>query len=189
MALEHAILMSLEERSGTGYELTRRFENSIGFFWKATHQQIYRTLKRMVEQGWVHCDQVAQQGKPDKKLYQVSDGGHAELQRWLAEPGDPATLRHELALKVRGASLGDLDDVLDEIVRHRDRHAERLDTYRVIEKRDFPDAHHLSGQSLHHYLVLRGGIRLEQGLVDWCEEMLNALRSDQSRTPGENTPR
>ncbi|MGH3947803.1 MAG: PadR family transcriptional regulator, partial [Pseudonocardiaceae bacterium] len=53
MALEHAILVSLTERSGSGYELAKRFDKSIGFFWGATHQQIYRVLKRMDEAGWV----------------------------------------------------------------------------------------------------------------------------------------
>ncbi|MCW2711082.1 MAG: PadR family transcriptional regulator, partial [Marmoricola sp.] len=33
MALEHALLVSLRERPGTGIELTRRFDRSIGFFW------------------------------------------------------------------------------------------------------------------------------------------------------------
>ncbi|MPY80581.1 MAG: PadR family transcriptional regulator [Actinophytocola sp.] len=178
MALEHAILVSLEERAGSGYELARRFDRSIGFFWAASHQQIYRTLKRMVERGWVTVEDVAQEGRPDKKVYRATDGGRAELTRWIAEPTEPATMRSELAVKIRGASLGDTDAVIDEIARHRAHHAERLDVYRVIEKRDFPDPASLRGQRLHQYLVLRGGIRAEQGQLDWCDELLDALNSD-----------
>ena len=44
MALEHAILVSLSERPASGLDLTRRFDRSIGFFWSATHQQIYSCL-------------------------------------------------------------------------------------------------------------------------------------------------
>ena len=47
MALTHAILVALSEQSGSGYELARRFDRSIGYFWSATHQQIYRTLRVM----------------------------------------------------------------------------------------------------------------------------------------------
>ena len=47
--------------------------------------------------------------------------------------------------------------------------------YRTIEKRDFPAPHRLTGPSLHQYLVLRGGIRVEQGFADWCQEVLDAL--------------
>ena len=53
MALEHAILVSLRERPAAGLDLARRFDRSIGFFWSATHQQIYRVLARMEADGWV----------------------------------------------------------------------------------------------------------------------------------------
>ncbi|WP_328605865.1 PadR family transcriptional regulator [Amycolatopsis sp. NBC_00345] len=174
MALEHAILVSLSERSGSGYELARRFEKSIGLFWSATHQQIYRVLKRMEEAGWVAVDVVAQEGRPDKKVYTVGAAGRAELRRWLAEP-DPSSGPQELAVKIRGASFGDAHAVAAEITRHRDVHAERLDVYRQIEKRDFPAPAGLRGQPLHQYLVLRGGIRVEEGQVEWFEEILTAL--------------
>ncbi len=188
MALEHAILVSLEERSGSGYELARRFDKSIGFFWAATHQQIYRTLKRMVDLGWVSCAEVPQEGRPDKKVYRVDAEGRAELARWLAEPVEPVVLRSELGVKVRGASFGNITALLDEIARHRSRHAERLDVYRMIEERDFPDRTRISGQRLHQYLVLRGGIRAEQGFVDWCDEMLEALRRDQPSDQSSTEP-
>jgi DNA-binding PadR family transcriptional regulator len=181
MALEHAILVSLEERSGSGYELAGRFEKSIGFFWSATHQQIYRTLKRMVEQGWVSCHEVAQDGRPDKKVYEVAGPGRQELARWLAAPGEPETIRHELSVKVRAASSGDPRAVRTEVARHRDLHAERLDVYLAIEKKDFPSPAALSGRQLHQYLVLRGGIRAEQALVEWCDEVLAAMREDERR--------
>ncbi|MCU1687376.1 MAG: PadR family transcriptional regulator [Amycolatopsis sp.] len=180
MALEHAILVSLSERSGTGYELTRRFEKSIGLFWQASHQQIYRVLKRMEEAGWIAVDHVEQDGRPDKKVYTVGDPGRDELKRWLAEPNANAGAR-EIAVKIRGASFGDPEAVLAEIARHRDVHAERHDAYRHIEKRDFPAPGELSGSALHQYLVLRGGIRTEQGHLDWFEEVLRALRTDNEK--------
>ncbi|SDX18985.1 DNA-binding transcriptional regulator, PadR family [Amycolatopsis xylanica] len=179
MALEHAILVSLSERSGSGYELTRRFEKSIGLWWSATHQQIYRVLKRMEEAGWIVVDHVEQSGKPDKKVYTVSEDGAEVMKRWLAEP-DPGAGPRELAVKIRGAALGDVAAVAEEVARHRDTHAEQLDVYRQIEKRDFPAPADLSGQSLHQYLVLRGGIRTESGFVEWLDEVLEALRKGTS---------
>jgi 2,4-dienoyl-CoA reductase (NADPH2) len=49
--LPGAILVSLCEQPGSGYELARRFDRSISYFWAATHQQIYRTLKSMEHDG------------------------------------------------------------------------------------------------------------------------------------------
>ena len=178
MALPHAILVSLCEQSGSGYELTRRFDRSIGYFWSATHQQIYRTLRTMEADGWVSAKVVAQQGRPDKKVYTVSPTGHAEVRRWLAEPVEPSPMRSEIAVKLRGASLGDVRALAAAIARHRDLHAIQLDAVLAMAKKDFADPARLSGRELHHYLVLRGGIHTEQGLVDWYEEILQALEGD-----------
>jgi DNA-binding PadR family transcriptional regulator len=178
MALEHAILVSLTERAGSGYELARRFDRSIGYFWPASHQQIYRVLRRMDEAGWVRHTDIAQEGRPDKKVYRVAPAGRAELTRWLAEPTDPAVLRDDLGVKLRGASLTDPGVVLEEVERHRAEHATRLEVYRGIQRRDFPKPATLHGRDLHQYLVLRGGIRAEESFVTWCDEVLAALRKD-----------
>jgi DNA-binding PadR family transcriptional regulator len=42
MALAHAIMTALIEDDLSGYELARDFETSLGFFWQASHQQIYQ---------------------------------------------------------------------------------------------------------------------------------------------------
>src|SRR5688572_543833 len=112
MALEHAILVSLSERRASGLDLTRRFDRSIGFFWSATHQQIYRVLARMEADGWVRSTAVAQHGRADKKVYDVAPAGRAELARWLAEPGPVESFRSEMAVKLRAASYGDRAAVL-----------------------------------------------------------------------------
>ena len=66
MALEHAILVSLAERAGTGYELGRQFSTSIGHFWSATHQQIYRVLAKMADAGLVEVRTEAGDGRPSR---------------------------------------------------------------------------------------------------------------------------
>ncbi len=51
MSLPHVLLTSLLERPNTGFELARRFDRSMGFFWNATHQQIYRELNNMLKKA------------------------------------------------------------------------------------------------------------------------------------------
>ncbi|MDF0529625.1 PadR family transcriptional regulator [Tsukamurella sp. 8F] len=181
MALEHAILVSLNERAGTGYQLTRRFDRSIGHFWRATHQQIYRTLARMADQGLVMFTEEPQDGKPDRKVYSVTDGGRAFLSEWVTTAGKPATLRDELAVKIRGARPEDLPALADEIHRHREAHAERVDLYRSMEKNDYPDPSTLTGTALQQQLVLRGGIVIEEALVGWLDEVHSALNRNPSQ--------
>lgn len=184
VALPHAILVALCEQSGSGYELARRFDRSIGYFWAATHQQIYRTLRAMEDDGWVHATPVTQQGRPDKKVYTVSEAGRGELARWIAEPlsGRGSTVAdnrtRDLAVKVRGAEHGDIDALRTQVASLRTERAELLDIYREFEKRQFPNAGALSGASLHQYLVLRGGIRAEKSAIDWLDEVSAALKAD-----------
>ncbi|MFD9376877.1 PadR family transcriptional regulator [Streptomyces sp. NPDC059999] len=175
MALEHAILVSLLEKPGSGYELARRFERSIGYFWTATHQQIYRVLKRMESDGLLAVREVPQQGRPDKKEYSVAGPGRTALSGWLHEPIEPESLRHDLAVKIRGAAFDDPAALTREVERHRQVHADRLAHYLAGERRDFtgPDAPAPldAGQELQH-VVLRGGIAYERMTVAWLDDVL-----------------
>ncbi|GGT08074.1 PadR family transcriptional regulator [Streptomyces kurssanovii] len=190
MALEHAILVSLLEKPGSGYELARRFERSIGYFWTATHQQIYRVLKRMEADGRLDVREVPQQGRPDKKEYSVSAYGLTALGEWLHEPIQPESVRHELAVKLRGAAFDDPRALIGEVERHQRMHRDQLDHYLAGERRDFavsdsrtavsdpltaggepPDA----GRELQH-AVLRGGIAYERMMIAWLDDVLATLR-------------
>ncbi|MGW4568360.1 PadR family transcriptional regulator, partial [Streptomyces sp. NPDC004561] len=69
MSLPHAILTALLEKPSSGLELTRRFDKSIGYFWSATHQQIYRELGRLEgeERGRLpHRYVRGARGRPDR---------------------------------------------------------------------------------------------------------------------------
>lgn len=181
VALPHAILVSLSEQAGSGYELAHRFDRSIGYFWAATHQQIYRTLRAMDSDGWVHVDVVTQNGRPDKKVYGVTDGGRDELRRWIAQPltgrGSSVTdsRTRDLAVKIRGAAYGDIEALRTQVVTLRTERAHLLDTYLGFEKRQFPDPSALTGTAIHQHLVLRGGILAEEGSLRWLDEVLTAL--------------
>src|SRR5947209_4548602 len=122
---------------------------------------------------------------PDKNVYTVSDAGRCELARWIAAPltragsiragalGDSRT--REVAVKLRGAAFGDRGALHEQIVALRAERAQLLDTYRGFEKKQFPDPTALRDSALHQYLVLRGGIRAEEGAIDWLDEVSAAL--------------
>ena len=188
MALPHAILVSLCEQAGSGYELARRFDRSIGYFWNATHQQIYRTLRAMETDGWVCAATVAQHGRPDKKVYTVSESGRSELANWIAEPLSPTrpgrgsalsdNATRDLAVKVRAAAYGDLSALQSQITTLRAERVESLNTYRQLEKRGFADPAAPRGTALHQYLVLRGGILAEESAIEWLDEVARALQEN-----------
>ncbi|MGW6791855.1 PadR family transcriptional regulator [Streptomyces chartreusis] len=178
MALEHAILVSLLEKPGSGYELARRFDRSIGYFWTATHQQIYRVLKRMESDGLLAVRGMPQQSRPDKKEYSVVGPGLAALSQWLHEPIEPESIRHELAVKIRGAAFDDPSALIREVERHHQVHSDRLAHYLAGELRDFTGptapAPLDAGQELQH-VVLRGGIAYERMTIAWLDDVLATL--------------
>lgn len=175
MSLDHALLVSLLEKPSSGYELARRFERSIGYFWHATHQQIYRVLSRMETAAWIAAVVQAGESAPDRKVFSVTRDGRTELDRWMAEPVEPEGTRDTLMVKLRGAAFGDSGSLIPELEHHRAAHANRLTAYRVIEARDFSGE--LDSQRALQYMVLKSGLRFEQGWLEWCEEALGLLRS------------
>ncbi len=173
MALEHAILVALSERSATGYDLARRFDASIGHFWRATHQQIYKVLARMDENGWVSTSATKRDGRLDKKTYSITATGKAELKRWSGEPSAKEVTRSDFAVKLRG--FADPEAIREDTEKRRAEHVETLTAYEESEKRFYPRPESLRGQELGAFLALRGGIALEKGGIAWCDEILGRL--------------
>ncbi|MFD1860232.1 PadR family transcriptional regulator [Aeromicrobium camelliae] len=179
MALEHAILVSLTEQAATGYDLARRFDASIGYFWRASHQQIYKTLARMEADGWVSATIEPREGTADKKTYAITDAGREELTRFTAEPSPREALRSDFAVKLRG--LADVTAIVEDTRRRRADHVERLDRYEASAKRHYPDPDAVEERERGAYLALRGGILSERMGIAWCDEILDQLETRSDR--------
>ncbi|WP_374315729.1 PadR family transcriptional regulator [Aquabacterium sp.] len=176
MSLSHALLTSLLEKSSSGYELARRFDKSIGFFWHATHQQIYRELARMEKDGWISSSEAPDGGKTRKRIYEVCDAGQVALREWVTTPCDPSVMRDELMVRLRAdAVIGPLG--LDkEIERRLALHELKLQAYRAIEQRDFPTQKLLTREAEIQHLILKTGIMVEAGWARWCRDAIEVLR-------------
>lgn len=173
MSLPHALLTSLAERPGSGSELASRFDRSIGYFWHATHQQIYRELGRLEEAGWIES-LPAESGRGRKRAYRILPAGKKELRRWIAESENPTPLRDELMVRLRAEAVLGPAGLEAEIERRLALHQEKLNLYREIEARDFPGVPASRSARLQH-LVLRAGIAQEQFWVDFSREALDIL--------------
>lgn len=174
MSIQHALLISLMEKPSSGYELARRFDKSIGYFWHATHQQIYRELGRMAERGWIAAQDEDGDTRSRKKVYRVLPAGREELVRWVLSPTAGLDQRDEILVKLRADAVAGPLGLGDEMRRMIALHEERLATYRAIEQRDFADPQPDRAQQLRHAL-LRRGIRYEEDWVAWGTAVLPLL--------------
>ena len=175
MSLSHALLTSLIEKSSSGYDLARRFDKSIGYFWHATHQQIYRELARMEAAGWIESSSAPDAGKTRKREYRVLDAGRTELVRWSGGASAPIDLRDDFMVRLRAdAALGPLG-LAPELQRRIALHHARLQTYREIEQRDFSATASLPRSAQIHHMILKKGILYEEASIQWAEQMLDLL--------------
>ncbi|MFC7308545.1 PadR family transcriptional regulator [Streptomyces monticola] len=175
MSLPHAILTALLEKPSSGLALTRRFDKSIGYFWSATHQQIYRELGKLEEGGLIRALPSPQPTRGQKKEYEVLPAGRAELAAWVDRAEDPKPIRDPLLLRMRAAAVVGPGGLGVELSRHLALHQAQLKEYEEIEERDFPAGARDGAQDRLRHLVLRGGIELETFWIGWIEEALAGM--------------
>ncbi|MFI2350477.1 PadR family transcriptional regulator [Streptomyces sp. NPDC019443] len=176
MSLPHAILTALLEKPSSGLELTRRFDKSIGYFWSATHQQIYRELGKLEQAGQIRALPSAQPTRGQKKEYEVLPAGREELTAWVGRSEDPKPVRDPLLLRLRAAGVVGSAGLEAELGRHLALHQRQLAQYEAIEARDFPPERQSTEQDRLRHLVLRSGIELETFWTKWLTEALAGLR-------------
>lgn len=178
MSLPHALLGLINYKPATGYKLKATFKESIHFFWNATLPQIYRTLNEMETKGWLTSTVEHQDGKPSRKVYQVTEWGRAEFLRWLAEPAEEMPPRHSLMIKVFFGNQFATDHLAQHLKQWRDYHAGLLEKY---ETEVMPIIEHyaaLSGatdDAFYWKLTLDYGKRQARMTVEWCDEVLKQL--------------
>ena len=185
MALTHTILALLAKHPGSGYDITKHFEEGMSCYWKATQQQVYRELGKLSKKGYVRFETQPQVGKPDKKLYEITDSGWQELARWYLEPTEPTAVREDLLVKVLIGYKMPQDQLIQEIQHRRALHRSQLTSYQKMEadyrsgdwKRE-PDKD--AAELKFMYLTLKRGIAYEESWLTWCDEVMATIKEDAS---------
>src|ERR1700710_799049 len=168
MALGDAILACLTERPMTGYELAKTFDSSIGFFWKADHQQIYRELSRLRDRGHIQGREVVQSRKPNKMVYTLTPEGRAGLRHWAARPSSPASIKDDLLVRLYALDSVDIEPLRDDLMARLEFHRDRSSRYERILNKRFPDGI-APPADVGKLLGLRMGVRYERAVAEWCE--------------------
>ena len=181
MALGDAILACLTERPMTGYELAKTFDASIGFFWKADHQQIYRELSRLRDKGHVQGREVVQSGKPNKLVYTLTAEGRAALKHWAARPSVPPSIKDDLLVRLYALDCVDIEPLRTDLMARLEHHRDRYERYERLLNKRFPDGT-APPADVGKMLSLRFGMRHERMVVEWCEEALDALSAMSGRS-------
>ena len=184
MSLSYAILAILADKSCSGYDLAKQFDGSVGYFWAASHQQIYRELAKLEKKGWIEAERIAQEGRPNKKLFSLTEVGQQEMTGWISQPSKISHPKEEMLIKLFAGHLVKPQILITELTRYQSEHEQQLKVYQQIELNYFSALEQCSLAEKCQYLTLRQGIFYEQGIIDWCVDAIALL--DAHPLPEEN---
>ena len=178
MSLKHAILVLLDKKPGSGYDLAQRFGGGIGNFWNATHQQVYQELKKLSADKLVEFEVHTQAERPDKKIYQITKAGRTSIKTWLKQPIKLARINSTLLVKIYAAHLADPGALEQELAEHIADHEQKLAEYAEMERHYFSADAATRRKQRMPYLTLRSGIRYEWTWIEWMKEVKQLLADD-----------
>jgi DNA-binding PadR family transcriptional regulator len=162
-----SLLGFLHEGDFSGYDLVRVAEQIIGDFWSLSQSQVYRELAALTARGYVEGGEV---GARSKRQYRITDAGRDAFAQWLCVPPGPEQIRFPLLLTIAFGAHLDRDRLARFLDDHRRDHEARLRQYQEMLDSVPPLTHH--GRA-----TLAFGLRYEQAVLDWMDE-LPALLAD-----------
>ena len=165
-------LLTIEPMSG--YDLGQLIRISVGHFWRESYGQIYPNLKRLAAEGLVTARTERQKGKPDRRVYSITNKGREQLVKWLALEPQPEIPRNELLLKLFfGAQVSPAIPIAN-LERMVEEERALLKQFRQAEQeiagnRQYPDAPYWR-------MTARFGLLELEAHLRWAQETLAELR-------------
>jgi PadR family transcriptional regulator AphA len=89
----------------TGYDIKKYFEEAFNHFFGAGYGSIYPALAELTQEGLVTCANVAQEKRPDKKVYSLTDSGRQALYNSLLRTPPRHKVRSEFLVLTYFAHL------------------------------------------------------------------------------------
>ncbi|MBT8107544.1 MAG: PadR family transcriptional regulator [Gammaproteobacteria bacterium] len=118
MDVKTVCLGMLTDGPASGYDLKKQFESTFAHFFAAGYGSIYPALSSLAEQGLVSCEEIPQEGKPDRKVYEITADGRAFLLEALQNPRPCHKVRSEFLATMCFAHLMPPEDI-ETVIDHR----------------------------------------------------------------------
>ena len=176
--LKHGILGLLNYNDMNGYEILETFRDSLNHFWNAQKSQVYRELTALEKSGYITGTWEQQTGKPDKKVYSITESGKTELLEWLAEESAEG-VRIPLLMKVFFMGERSIDENIVFFESLRDNYKIKYNTFTVADKANDEYSEELSDpyRSMFWGFTISYGRKRAKMIMDWCSECLKTLQA------------
>ena len=142
MDVKTVCLGMLTDGPASGYDMKKCFESSFGHFFPAGYGSIYPALATLARNGMVEFEEVLQDGKPDRKVYTITEPGRQELLKGLSNPNPTHKVRSEFLAMMCFAHLMDskqVDLVIDNKLTELDKFLKLFDDFPSIECGSMPN--------------------------------------------------
>jgi DNA-binding PadR family transcriptional regulator len=163
--VRNALLALLGQSPAHGYDLKGRLEGEFGAAWPSVNiGQVYATLGRLERDGLVSNEAVAQDSRPEKKVYRLTATGEEALRRWLASQPEFPRLNDDTFMKLLLAGLPGLEGLADRRAMVERQRAAWLQLLRDVNARALAGDAGEPGT-----LLLEGAILHLQADLKWLE--------------------
>lgn len=182
----YAVLGMLALGPRTGYDIKKMMERSTRYFWNENFGQIYPHLNRLLSSGNVTLHVEKQEGKPDRKVYAITEKGRKTLADWLGTPFDISLLERKNELLLRlffGPHVPPATHVahLETFANKLSEHLHELETMERELRACYAD----DDENLPYWLMtIRYGKLQTEALLQWCGESLRELKKLDGRQHG-----
>jgi DNA-binding PadR family transcriptional regulator len=163
------LLALLAKEPAHGYELKLALEQTFGAAYPSPNiGQIYVTLKRLEADGLVRGEDVEQDSRPNKKVYELTQAGWDAVAAWVDEPADGPRVRDDFFVKLILAPRAGLADRMELINRQRRHYYAQM--RRLGELADQAGEHEVPAR-----LLAEGQMLHLQADLDWLERCQGEL--------------
>jgi DNA-binding PadR family transcriptional regulator len=173
----------LAREPATGYELSARARDPLGFFWTPRHGQIYPELRTLLHAGLISFRTAPGPGPRDKKVYSITPSGQRSLAEWAATPPAAAAGdRDDLVLKAYACWTADRQATArlfaDQVAAHRERLERYLTYWGKVQARHSDRIPPVTDPDFGNYATLQCGISYERHRIAWLEWMVGVLSAE-----------
>lgn len=174
------ILGLLNQKPLTGYEIKKRIDNELKYFWDTSFGQIYPTLSTLEQNGWVSKSVEHNGQRVERIIYTITQKGRDKLKAWLILPPDVPFIKYEILLKLYFGSLIDVQENIANIVDFKQTFEDQLPTLDLFES-ELDQIKDQNPDHLHYLLTVLFGKKIYKAYVEWSEEAIGLLSEYQDK--------
>ena len=171
--IDMVILGLLSHEELTGYDIKKRIDGAISFFWKGSFGNIYPALKDLEEQHMIMRSESGAGGR-EKITYRITEEGKKTLLKWLKNNQASNELRYETLLKLFFGGTGTRKDSIRNIELFEEKVIKDLELLKVycglLEKKLEEEDH------LYYYLTASFGVETYEAYLKWCSRAKKMLK-------------